>query len=149
MARKNAPIVDFIYLDPDQAGMDSEGNEYDGEGLAELVGLGITRGRSPFMAAVVGSTLAGMVWTDYYGDTYTFDVAVDPQFKHLNIGPALIEAGIAEYYDGGYSDAGAQMVLEVVNPKVRRYLLRRGYEILSEEHNAYMKPTAFMAPAEL
>ena len=121
--------VRFEYVD----GEDNEFEDYDGiDNVAKKSGINILRGKDANMVAIVDDQVVGVLFTEFDGQEYSFDVAVLPEFQNMGIGKRLTDMGISEYHQ--YEDMGdITMRLDVVNPKMVKLLQSKGLVVTDQQ----------------
>lgn len=94
-------------------------------------GINILRDKEVSVLAMKGGRVIGALYTSTHPYEFSFDVIVDKPFRGQGVGPKLIDLGLSEYNQMEL-EQGTELRLDVVNPKVEKYLLRKGLRVLQK-----------------
>ncbi len=97
--------------------------------LVKASPINILRGKELTVIAKKGTRqVAGVLYTEFDGEFFSFDVIVDPQHGGAGLGSALTDLGLRSFTND-YAEMGATLELDAVNPAMVAMLLRRGLVI--------------------
>tara|TARA_R110000824_G_scaffold78513_4_gene198105 strand:+ start:908 stop:5701 length:4794 start_codon:yes stop_codon:yes gene_type:complete len=104
--------------------------------IASDRGLGITRDRDyATVARDAGGDVVGGTYTSFDGDNYTFDVVVSEGAEGKGIASRLLDDAVQGFYEYQDINPDATMLLDVINPVMRRALERRGFKVTEAVDN--------------
>ena len=108
------------FVDPEEVAQDPWA-------LAREQGIYILSNRE-FSAALVDDddNLIGALFTAFDGETFTFDVVVDPRFAGKGAGTKLAEYALDLFREIEDIEEEARLVVDVVSPQMARILQRLG-----------------------
>lgn len=98
--------------------------------VAKLSGINILSDKELTAATIEGGKVTGALFTGLSGDVYSFDVAVDPAHQGKGIGSQLTDLGLQNF--ANYSEMGASIKLDAVNPQMVEMLKRRGFSVTQQ-----------------
>lgn len=120
--------MEVVFYDPDE---DEDGIGERAWELASESGIRILSDKDLRAVAMDGDDVVGAMFDSTVADQYSFDVVVDPSRSGSGIGGSLIDAGLDEYRSA--EEAGAKLVLDVVNQSLVSALERRGLSVLDKD----------------
>ena len=124
---KLTPIdVEVISVDPDDYEAYDEARK-----LAVKEGINILKDKEiAYIVRDNDGRIIGAAFTSYDNSSkeYSFDVVVDSQHRRKGLGRALVEEVMNVPYDIKEMDPSAKVVVDVVNPAMRRMLLQIGFK---------------------
>jgi len=122
--------MEILFYDPNE---DDEGLGKAAWKLASESGINVLSDKDLKVIALGGNELVGAMFDSLIGGRYSFDIVVSPSERGHGIGSALIDAALDEFKS--VRDAGAEMVLDVVNPDIVPVLEKRGLSVLDVDGN--------------
>lgn len=97
-------------------------------------GINILRDKTASVLAVDAGTVVGALYTSFVDNVYSFDVIVHPDYNNQGIGTELTDTGISEFSMFQDVDTDAEMVLDVVSPKMEAILKKKGFVKIDNRH---------------
>ncbi len=99
--------------------------------LEKESGIRILRDKEVSILALQNGKVVGALYTTAHPYEFSFDVIVDKAARGQGIGAKLIDFGLSEYNQVA-DEQGTELRLDVVNPWVEKYLLKKGLRILQK-----------------
>ncbi|MFW6172725.1 MAG: hypothetical protein ACOC5T_03175 [Elusimicrobiota bacterium] len=101
--------------------------------IAKKHGISVLSDKDIDTIVKVGDMVAGALWTTWLSDEYSFDVVVKNDFQRMGIGSKLIDIALDSYeFDKEAFGDDAIIRADVINPKMEKILLGKGFEIESK-----------------
>ena len=97
-------------------------------GKAEIT---VLSDKEPAVLAVLGDKVVGILFTSLVGDSFSFDIVVDPSFRRQGIATELAKQGLQEFQQLSW-DMPIELQVDVVNPHMRSILEGMGLVVLEE-----------------
>jgi len=118
----------MFFVDPEEVTQDPWA-------LAREQGIHILSNRE-FSAALVDDddNLIGALFTAFDGETFTFDVVVDPRFAGKGAGTELAKYALDLFREIEDMEEGVRLEVDVVNPQMERILQRLGLRKIDNRH---------------
>tara|TARA_B100001778_G_scaffold334952_1_gene349453 strand:- start:500 stop:2074 length:1575 start_codon:yes stop_codon:yes gene_type:complete len=120
LTRVSQQGIRYEWVDPDG---DYDEQSYE---LARNSSINILSDKEPSMVAVSGDRVVGALFTSVQGNSYSFDVVVDPSFQRQGIGGRLTDMAMSHYKDMSADMPDLEMNADVVNPVMKNMLQDRG-----------------------
>jgi len=119
---------DVEYISPDEV----EYDYYDDLNRMEREsGIRILRDKEVSILALQNGKVVGALYTTTHPYEFSFDVIVDKAARGQGIGAKLIDFALSEYSQIA-ADQGTELRVDVVNPWVEKYLLKKGLRVLQK-----------------
>ena len=121
--------IEYVY------GEDIDGaDEDDAYQMAKKHGISVLSDKEIYVVAVSNDEVVGAIWTAWSSKEFSFDVVVRDDFQGQGLGKKLVEIGISTFDEDkeAYGD-DAIMRLDVINIKMEKMLLKKGFEIESNQ----------------
>jgi GNAT superfamily N-acetyltransferase len=116
------------FVGPDEVGYDY----YDDLNRIEREsGIRILRDKEVSTLALQNGKVVGALYVTSHPYEYSFDVIVDKAARGQGIGAKLIDWGLSAYHELAAA-YGGELRLDVVNPWVEKYLLKKGLRVLQK-----------------
>ena len=115
--------------------------------IAKDRNLGITRDRDPFSVVrdAQGNVIGG-AYTSFDGDNYTFDVVVSEDHEGKGVASKLLDDAIQNVDQYQDANPDTTMKIDVINPKMREMLERRGFKVsetVGNDGRVVMEPSDY------
>ena len=125
--------IEYKFLDDDEFLPDDLYEQI--EHIERTSGINILRGKNISCIALDVETdkVAGILYTEMNNYKFSFDIIVAKEYRHKGIGKELIKIGIAEYQQLKFDIEDLQLILDVVNPNLIKYLKKLGFKIINQE----------------
>ena len=119
------------YISPDEA--NERGLDYADElnRIEKASGIRVTGNKEAFILAFIDDKVVGAIYTETNSYEYSFDVIVDKPARGKGIGAKLIDYALADYSQLE-NDIGTELRVDVINPWVEKYLLKKGLKVLTK-----------------
>jgi GNAT superfamily N-acetyltransferase len=98
--------------------------------MAKKHDIGVLSDKEIYTVAISNDEVVGALWTSWLSGEFSFDVVVREDFQGKGVGKKLVDIAIDTYnQDKEAYDEDAIMRIDVVNPKMEKMLLSKGFEI--------------------
>jgi len=102
--------------------------------IAKKHGISVLSDKEIYVIAKANDEVVGALWTAWNSEEYSFDIVVREDFQGEGLGTKLVDIAISTYEQDkeAYGDE-AILRADVINPKMEKMLLKKGFEIESRQ----------------